>query len=301
MNVFVTGASGWVGSVVVKELLDAGHQVAGLVRSEDGATKLAAMGGRVVRGTLDDLPTLTRAAEAADAVIHTAFNHDFSKFAQNAQQDRRAIRALANGLRGTGRRLIVTSGAVLVRPGQLATEDMPQEDLSHPRRSEVEARAVEELGVRVSAVRLAPTVHGFGDQGFIPILIDTARRTGVSAYVGDGSNRWPAVHRLDAGRLYRLILEAGDTQFAYHGVAEEGIALKEIAEIIGRRLGLPVQSRGAEHFGWFAPIAAGDFPTSNARTREALQWMPSQPGLLADLDSPAYFRTLTTPAERAGI
>jgi nucleoside-diphosphate-sugar epimerase len=168
---------------------------------------------------------------------------------------------------------------------------MPQADLSHPRQSEAEARAVESLGVQVSAVRLAPTVHGAGDHGFVPILIDIARRTGVSAYVGDGSNRWPAVHRLDAARLYRLILESADRQFAYHGVAEEGIALKEIAGIIGRRLGLPIQSRGAEHFGWFGPIAAGDFPTSNARTREAPQWVPSQPGLLADLQGPAYFRT----------
>ena len=291
MNVFVTGASGWVGSVVVKELLDAGHDVAGLVRSEEGAAKLAAAGARVVRGTLDDLPLLTQAAAAADAVIHTAFNHDFSKFAENAQQDRRAIRALAMGLEGSGRRLIVTSGAAAVNPGHWATEDMPQGDLSHPRRSEAEARAVEALGVRVSAVRLAPTVHGLGDQGFVPMLIDIARRTGVSAYVGDGSNRWPAVHRLDAARLYRLILESADTQFAYHGVAEEGIALKEIAEVIGRRLGVPVQSRGAEHFGWLGPIAAGDFPTSNARTRQALQWVPSQPGLLVDLDGSAYFRT----------
>ena len=289
MNVFVTGASGWVGSAVVRELLDAGHQVTGLVRTGDGAA-LAATGAGVVRGTLDDLSVLTEAAAAADAVIHTAFNHDFSKFAENAEQDRRAIRALANGLRGSGRRLIVTSGAAVVSPGRLATEDMPQADLSHPRRSEVEARAAEELGVRVSVVRLAPSVHGGGDQGFVPILIETARRTGVSAYVGDGSNRWPAVHRLDAGRLYRLILESKETQFAYHGVAEEGIAVKEIAETIGRRLGLPVESRGVEHFGWFGAIAAGDFPTSNARTREALGWAPSQPGLLADLDGSSYFR-----------
>jgi nucleoside-diphosphate-sugar epimerase len=291
MNVFITGASGWVGSAVVQELLVAGHQVTGLVRSEEGARKLAAMGGRVVQGTLDELSVLAQAAQAADAVIHTAFNHDFSKFAENAEQDRRAIRALASGLAGSGRRLIVTSGAALVSPGQRATEDTPQTDFTHPRRSEIEARAVQEMGVKVSAVRLAPTVHGHGDQGFVPILIDIARRTGVSAYAGDGSHQWPAVHRLDAARLYRLILEAQDTRFAYHGVAEEGIALKDIAELIGRRLGLPVESRAPEHFGWFGPIAAGHFPTSNALTREALCWTPSQPGLLADLDSPAYFRS----------
>lgn len=289
MKVFVTGATGWVGSVVVQELLKAGHEVAGLVRSADRAAALTAAGGRAIEGSLDDVALLAETAAASDAVVHTAFNHDFSKFFENAAQDRRAIRALGEGLGGTGRRLIVTSGAALVSPGTLATEDMEQGDASHPRRSEAEARAVEQLGVRVSAVRLAPTVHGAGDHGFVPTLIDLARRTGVSAYIGDGSNRWPAVHRMDAGRLYRLILESAEPQFAYHGVAEEGVRFKEIAEAIGRRLGLPVEARAPEHFGWFARFAAGDFPTSNTRTRASLKWNPEHPGLLSELDSTVYF------------
>lgn len=291
MNVFVTGATGWVGATVVQELLQAGHRVSGLARSPERAAALRDSGAQVVPGTLDDLQLLTDSAAAADAVIHTAFNHDFSKFADNAEQDRRAIRALAQGLQGrqTPARLVVTSGVAMVSPGRLATEDMPQGDPTHPRKSEAEALAVQDLGVRVSAVRLAPSVHGAGDHGFVPTLIDLARRTGVAAYLGDGSNRWPAVHRLDAGRLYRLILEAKEPQFAYHGVDEEGVVFKDIATVIGRRLNLPVEARGPEHFGWFARFAGGDFPTSNAQTRAALGWTPSQPGLLADLDGPAYF------------
>lgn len=289
MKVFVTGATGWVGSVVVQQLIDAGHRVAGLARSDSAVAPLAATGAQVVRGSLDDLSLLADTAAASDAVIHTAFNHDFSKFVENAEQDRLAIRALARGLDGGERRLIVTSGVALVGPGRLATEDMEQADLTHPRKSEPEARAAQRLGVRVSAVRLAPTVHGIGDHGFVPTLIDLARRTGVSAYVGDGGNRWPAVHRLDAGRLYRLILEADAPQFAYHGVAEEGVRFKDIATAIGRGLGVPVESRDAAHFGWFARFAGGDFPTSSAHTRDTLGWAPRQRGLLADLADPAYF------------
>lgn len=290
MKVFVTGATGWVGSVVVQELLEAGHQVSGLVRSDERAAALVAAGVQPLLGSLDDLALLTDTAANSDAVVHTAFNHDFSKFVENAEQDRRAIRALATGLsRVPGRRLVVTSGAALVNPGVLATEDMEQNDLSHPRRSEAEAHAVESLGVRVSAVRLAPTVHGAGDHGFVPLLIDLARKTGVAAYLGDGTNLWPAVHRLDAGRMFRLILESDNPRFAYHGVAEEGIQFKDIAAAIGKRLGIPVESRGPEHFGWFARFAGGSFPTSNAITREALPWVPKHPGLLADLDSTSYF------------
>lgn len=290
MKVFVTGATGWVGSVVVQELQAAGHQVAGLVRSDAHAATLAARGVRAVQGTLDDLALLTETAAAADAVIHTAFNHDFSKFVENAEQDRRAIRALATGLGSVpGRRLVVTSGAALVSPGILATEDMEQGDLTHPRRSEFEARAASALGVRVSAVRLAPTVHGAGDHGFVPTLIELARRTGVSAYVGDGGNRWPAIHRMDAARLYRLILESGAPRFAYHGVAEAGIRFRDIAAVIGKRLGLPVEPRGEEHFGWFTRFAGGDFPTAHAITSEALDWRPAHPGLLEELDSDVYF------------
>lgn len=290
MKVFVTGASGWVGSAVVEELLAAGHEVAGLVRTDEQVAKLAADGVRAVQGTLDDLALLTDTAAGSDAVIHTAFNHDFSKFAENAEQDRRAIRALATGLgSAAGRRLVVTSGAALVSPGILATEDMEQGDMTHPRRSELEAHAASALGVRVSAVRLAPTVHGAGDHGFIPTLIDLARRSGVSAYVGDGNNRWPAIHRTDAARLYRLILENDVPRFAYHGVAETGIPFRDIAGAIGKHLGLPVEPRGEEHFGWFTRFAGGDFPTSNAITSDALRWTPASPGLLEELDSEVYF------------
>ncbi|MES2257419.1 MAG: SDR family oxidoreductase [Pseudomonadota bacterium] len=290
MKVFITGSTGWVGSAVVQELVKAGHQVLGLVRSGEQAAALAATGAQAVPGSLDDLALLAQTATRSDAVIHTAFNHDFSKFAENAEQDRRAIRALAAGLAGTpGRRLIVTSGTALVSPGTVATEAMEQGDLSHPRRSESEAQAAQALGLRVSAVRLAPTVHGAGDHGFVPALIDLARRTGVSAYVGDGSNRWSAVHRMDAARLYRLVLESAEPRFAWHGVAEEGIRFRDIAEVIGKRLNLPVAPRGADHFGWFARFAGGDFPASNAITRDALQWTPASPSLLDDLDSTAYF------------
>jgi nucleoside-diphosphate-sugar epimerase len=290
MYVFVTGSTGWVGSAVVQELLEAGHHVTGLVRAGGCEASLIAKGVRVVRGSLDDLTLLTETAARSDAVIHTAFNHDFSKFAENAEQDRRAIRALATGIQGDGRRLIVTSGVALVSPGMLAYEHMPQGDLSHPRRSEMEAQAVEALGVRVSAVRLAPTVHGIGDHGFIPTLIDLARRTGVSAYIGEGRNRWPAVNRWDAARLYCQVLNATEPDFAYHGVAEEGVEFRDIARVIGERLHVPVEAREPEHFGWFARFAGGDFPASNEKTRKSLGWVPRHPGLLADLNRPEYYR-----------
>jgi len=289
MNVFITGATGWVGSVIVRELIQAGHQVSGLVRSEARAAELAAAGAKVIHGTLDDLQLLTETAAVSDAVIHTAFNHDFSRFVENAEQDRLAIHALGQGLAGSGRRLIVTSGVAVVSPGNLITEDMHQVDTGHPRRSEFEALAVKEQGVQVSVVRLAPTVHGAGDHGFVPTLIELARRTGVSAYLGDGANRWPAVHRFDAGRLYRLILESAEPGFAYHAVAEQGVQFREIAEVIGRRLGLPVESCAEDHFGWFARFAGGDFPTSSDFTQRVCGWNPDQPALLEDLDSSAYF------------
>ncbi|KXK69704.1 MULTISPECIES: SDR family oxidoreductase [Pseudomonas] len=290
MYVFVTGATGWVGSAVVKDLIQAGHEVYGLARSPEKAGMLADSGMRVVQGTLDDLDLLTRTAERCDAVIHTAFDHDFSRFVENAEQDRRAIHALAAGLTEGGRRLIVTSGVAVVSPGRVITEDMSQEDRSHPRQSEQQALIEQQSGVQVSAVRLAPSVHGRGDKGFVPLLIDLARRTGVSAYIGEGNNRWPAVHRLDAARLYRLILETAQPRFAYHGVAEQGIPFKDLATAIGRGLGLPVEARSAEHFGWFARFAGGDFPASNKSTREILGWSPQQPGLLADLDGSEYFQ-----------
>jgi nucleoside-diphosphate-sugar epimerase len=289
MHVFVTGATGWVGSAVVEDLIKAGYQVTGLARSKDKAAKLAETGATVVHGTLDDLVLLRDAASAADAVIHTAFNHDFSRFVENAHQDRLAIETLGRALEGSGRALLVTSGVALLAPGRVATEiDLPSSDPSYPRKSEAAARALAERGVRAATIRLAPSVHGLGDHGFIPILIAMARETGVSAYIGDGQNRWPGVHRLDAARLYRLVLEKG-AQPAYHAIADEGVAFKAIAEVIGRRLGLPVESRDREHFGWFANFAGADMPASSARTRSELGWTTTEPDLLTDIDQPGYY------------
>jgi nucleoside-diphosphate-sugar epimerase len=291
MRVFVTGATGWVGTVVVGELLGQGHQVLGLARSEEKGKALEAKGAEVLHGTLDDLDTLRAAATQADAVIHLAFNHDFSRFAENAAQDRRAIEALGDALEGWDKPLLVTSGMALLAPGRLATEaDGPPSDPSFPRRSEHAARALAERGVRAAVVRLSPSVHGFGEtHGFVPILIDMAREKGVSAYIGDGRNRWPAVHVSDAGRLYRLALENGVTETAYHAAAEEGIAFRDIAEAIGRKLGLPVEPRDRGHFGWFADFAGADMPASSVRTREVLGWRPAGPDLLADIARPDYY------------
>ncbi|WP_428486305.1 SDR family oxidoreductase [Rhodopila sp.] len=290
MRIFVTGATGWVGSVVVKELLDAGHQVVGLARSDEKAAALAATGAVVIRGTLDDLDALHSAASAADAVIHLAFNHDFSRFVENAEQDRRAIETLGSALEGSDRPLLVTGGVALVAPGRMATEaDVAPVIPSFPRKSEAAARALAERGVRATTIRLSPSVHGLGDHGFMAILIGLAREKGVSAYVGEGLNRWPGVHRLDAGRLYRLVLEQGGTEPAYHAVADEGVPVKDIAEVIGRRLGLPVESRAPDHFDWFANFAAADVPASSARTRSQLGWEPTGPDLLTDIDQPGYY------------
>ncbi|MES2198060.1 MAG: SDR family oxidoreductase [Pseudomonadota bacterium] len=289
MHIFVTGATGWVGSAVVEELIGAGHRVTGLARSADKAQALAATGAEVLRATLDDLDVLRRASAAADAVIHTAFNHDFSKFAENAEQDRRAIETMGSALEGSHRALIVTSGVALLAPGRVATElDVPSSDPSYPRKSEATARALAQRGVRAATVRLAPSVHGIGDHGFIPILIGIAREKGVSAFIGEGLNRWPGVHRLDAARLYRLALEQGATAPAYHAIADEGVPFKDIAAVIGRRLGLPIESRGREHFGWFADFAGADMPASSARTRSLLGWQPTGPDLLTDIDQPGY-------------
>ena len=288
MHVFVTGATGWVGSAVVEELLRSGHQVTGLARSDDKAAALAATGARVVRATLDDLDILRSAASMADAVAHTAFNHDFSKFAENAELDRRAIETLGSALEGSQRPLLVTSGLARIAQGRAATEmDLPQP--SSPRKSETAARTLAERGVRVATVRLAPSVHGLGDYGFVPILIRLAREKGVSAYLGKGLNRWAGVHRSDAARLYRLALEQGATESVYHAVADDGVSFKRIAETIGLRLGLPVESRERDHFGWFADFAGADMFASSARTRARLGWEPTGPDLLADLDQPGYY------------
>ena len=288
MNVFVTGATGWVGAAVVQDLMAAGHRVTGLARSNDKAATLAATGAQVVRATLDDTAVLRDVASQADAVIHTAFDHDFSKFAENAEQDRRVIETLASALQGSARPLLVTSGLAGVAPGRAATEaDVP--DPALPRKSETAARALAGRGLRAATVRLAPSVHGLGDHGFIPIVIRIARETGVSAYLGEGSNRWAGVHRLDAARVYRLALEQGASEPVYHAVADEGVPFKHIAEVIGQQLGLPVASRAAEHFGWFARFAGADMAATSERTRQLLGWTPTGPGLLADLEQPGYY------------
>jgi nucleoside-diphosphate-sugar epimerase len=291
MRVFVTGATGWVGSVVVDDLLGARHQVLGLSRSEENAAALAAKGADVLRGTLDDLDRLAEAARNADAVIHLAFNHAFSKYAENSEQDRRAIAAMGEALVGTDKPILVTAGLASLAPGRVAMEgDMPPlSDPNYPRKSEAAASALAKRGVRAGVIRLATTVHGIGDAGLMTILARLAREKGVSAYIGDGANRWPAVHVSDAGRLYRLVLETAAPDRAYHACAEDGIAFRAIAEAIGRALDLRVEPRPREHFGWLAAFVGADAPVSSARTRELTGWKPIGPTLLADLAEPAYF------------
>lgn len=296
MRIFVTGATGFVGSAVVNELLRAGHEVTGLARSDAGAAQLSAAGAQVHRGALEDLDSLARGAAAADGVIHTAFIHDFSKFQENCETDRGVVAALAGALAGSTRALIVTSGSALVPSGALATEASPAGD-AHPRvASEQAVDAAVAKGVNASVMRLPPSVHGAGDHGFVPMLIALAREKGVSAYIGAGDNRWPAVHRLDAARLYRLALEHGNNPHRrWHAIADEGVPFREIAAAIGHGLGLPTVSltreEAAAHFGWFAHFAGIDNHGSNAFTRELTGWTPAQAGLLADVEDAAsgYF------------
>lgn len=295
MHVFVTGATGFVGSAVVRELLDAGHRVTGLARSDAAATALQAAGAQVHRGALDDADSLRRGAAAADGVIHTAFIHDFAHYLDNCQADGRAIAALGAGLAGSDRPLLVTSGTAVLPQGRLGTEVERADPASAPPRaiSETAALALLPQRVRAMVLRLPPSVHGEGDHGFVPMLIGIARDAGVSAYVGDGANRWPAVQRTDAARLYRLALERGQAGACYHGNAEEGVAFGDIAAAIGRHLQLPVRAVPAEaaaaQFGWMARFASQDVPTSSAWTREQLGWQPTGPGLLQDLDGAGYF------------
>jgi nucleoside-diphosphate-sugar epimerase len=294
MKIFVTGATGFIGSAVVKELMSAGHQVLGLTRSDAGAKSLIAAGAQVHPGTLEDLESLRSGAAMSDGVIHTAFIHDFSKFSENCEIDRRAIEALGLALESSDRPLIVTSGTGMLAPGRLSTEEDKATPSSArmPRASEEAAASLGSRGVRVSVVRL-PQVHDRVKQGLITYAIAVARQKRVSAYLGDGQNRWPAVHRLDAARLYKLVLEKGIAGARYHAIAEEGVSLREIAEAIGRGLKIPTVSltaeQAGEHFGWLAHFVGLSVPASSALTQERLGWRPTQTGLMDDLDQARDF------------
>lgn len=304
MRVFMTGASGWIGSAVVPELIDAGHQVVGLARSDGSAEALAAAGAGVLRGELDDLDILRDAAAEADGVVHLAFKHDIAfsgRFQDAATADRRAVETFGEALVGSGKPFVIASGTLGLAPGRVATEEDGQSrdwpvpfDAARARL----ATALMTIGfasrdVRSSVVRFPPTVHGEGDHGFMAALVGIARDKGVSGYIGDGANRWPAVHRADAAHLVRLALESAPAGSTLHAVGEEGVPIRDVADAIGRRLGLPVASVSAEdadaHFAWLGGLVGVDGPASSALTRAAFGWQPTHPGLIEDLDKGHYF------------
>ncbi|MFI8004066.1 SDR family oxidoreductase [Streptomyces sp. NPDC086010] len=301
MRIFVTGASGWIGSAVVPELIGAGHRVSGLARSAASAAALTEAGAETVRGTVDDLDVLRGAAEASDGVIHLAFKHDIAfsgDFQGAAEADRRAVDTFGDALAGSGKPFVLASGLAGLAPGRTATErDMPSVDGSPASVRAATSLAALDLaarGIRSSVVRLSPTCHGEGDNGFMATLVGIARAKGVSGHVGDGANRWPAVHRLDAARLFGLAVEKAPAGSVLHGAAEEGVAIRDIAEVIGRHLRVPVASVATEdapaHFGWLAGFLGTDAPASHALTGELLDWRPTRPGLLEDLDAGHYFK-----------
>ncbi|MGO9873094.1 MAG: SDR family oxidoreductase [Acidimicrobiia bacterium] len=308
MRVFVTGATGWIGSAVVPELIGAGHQVVGLARSDASAAALAAAGAAVHRGTLDDLDSLRNGASASDGVIHLAFKHDIAfsgGFQDAADADRRAVESFGEALAGSDRPFVIASGTLGLAPGRVATErdghdadPAPAAPGARPQTRLATAQTTLSLasrGVRASVVRLPPTCHGDGDNGFMATLVGIARTKGVSGYIGDGSNRWPAVHRLDAAHLFRLALETAPGGSTLHAIADEGVPIRDIAGVIGRHLDLPVRSicaqDAADHFDWLADFLAADSPASSALTRELLGWQPTQPALIDDLDQGHYFHT----------
>jgi nucleoside-diphosphate-sugar epimerase len=301
MRIFVTGATGFIGTPTVKELISAGHKVLGMARSDAGAKSLASLGADVHRGSLEDLDSLRKGATTSDAVIHLGFLHDFSKFKENCEIDKQAIEALGSVLAGSDRPLIVTSGtAGLATPGQVATEEtIVPADFPFPRVSEQTALALVAKGVNASVMRL-PQVHNTIRQGLVTYLIAVAREKGVSAYVEEGRNRWAAAHVLDVAKLYRLALEKHEAGAKYHAVAEEGVAMRDIAEVIGKGLKVPVESLSTDearaHFGFLSMFASHDLRASSAQTRKKLGWNPTGPGLIADLDRVRYSEVLTTVA-----